>query len=97
MPSTWVKVLLSATPVTIPGRAIGSIDEEGDRLAAEEAVAGDRERGEGAEHERDRRWPPGPTLTEVQKASRAPWFSIAFGNHSVVSPGGGHLRVVCSR
>ena len=25
MPSTWVKVLLSATPVTIPGRAIGRI------------------------------------------------------------------------
>ena len=24
MPKTWVKVLLSATPVTIPGRAIGS-------------------------------------------------------------------------
>ncbi len=25
MPSTWVKVLLSATPVTIPGSAIGRI------------------------------------------------------------------------
>ena len=54
MPSTWVKVLLSATPVTIPGRAIGRIDEEGDRLAAEEAVARHGQRGEGAEHERDR-------------------------------------------
>ena len=25
MPSTWVKVLLRATPVTMPGRAIGRI------------------------------------------------------------------------
>ena len=54
MPSTWVKVLLRATPVTMPGQGDRQDDQEGDRLAAEEAVAGDGQRGEGAEHERDR-------------------------------------------
>jgi hypothetical protein len=32
-------------------------------------------------------------LIEVQKASRAV-LSIAFGNHSKVSPGGGHSRIL---
>ena len=55
MPSTWVKVLLRATPVTIPGRAIGRIDQEGDRLAAEEAVARRRRARRGVpSSERDR-------------------------------------------
>ena len=44
MSSTWVKVLERAMPVTMPGRAIGRIDEEGDRVAAEEALAADGER-----------------------------------------------------
>ncbi len=35
-----------------------------------------------------------PTLTEVQSASRAPWLSIAFPNHSVVRLSSGHLSVV---
>src|SRR5207344_1636228 len=77
MPNTWVNVLLRATPVTIPGRAIGRMtrkeivsrpkkrcratasddrqdDEEGDRLAAEEAVPGDGQRGERPQHQGDR-------------------------------------------
>ena len=34
-----------------------------------------------------------PTLIEVTNASWAPWFLIAFGNHWVVRPGGGHSSV----
>ncbi len=45
MPKIWVKVEFSAMPVTIPGQRERQDHQERDRLAAEEAVAGDGERG----------------------------------------------------
>ena len=95
-PSTWVKVEFSAMPVTMPGQRDRQDDQERDRLAAEEAVARDRERGEGAEDQRDRgREQPG--LHRVPGARRArPALSNAFSNHSRVKPGGGHSNVRAS-
>ena len=86
MPRIWVKVEFSAMPVTMPGQRDREDHEERDRLAAEEAVARDRERRERAEDQRDgRRQQPG--LDRVEKASRAPVFLTASSNHSSVKPG----------
>src|SRR5436190_22052102 len=90
-PSTWVKVLLSATPVTIPGSAIG-------RTTRNEIVS--RPKNLYLATAKEARLPSrmaipvatAPTLTEVQSASRAPLLSIALPNHSVVTLGGGQTR-----
>ena len=50
-----------------PGQRDRQDDQERDRLAAEEAVARDRQRGQRAEHQRDRRSPPAPTFSEVDE------------------------------
>src|SRR6478672_8493459 len=92
MPNTWVKVLLSATPVTIPGRAIG-------RMTMKEIVSRPKKRWRATASEA--RVPStsasavatSATLIEVQNASLAV-LSIALGNHSKVSPGGGHSRIL---
>src|SRR6478672_4676223 len=92
MPNTWVKVLLSATPVTIPGRAIG-------RMTRKEIVSRPKNRCRATA--REARVPStsaiavaiSATLIDVQKASRAV-DSMALGNHLKVSPGGGHSRIL---
>src|SRR4249919_1231344 len=92
MPNTWVKVLLSATPVTIPGRAIG-------RMTRKEIVSRPKKRCRATASEasvprtRAIAVAASPTLIEVQNASRAV-LSIALGNHSKVNPGGGHSRIL---
>ena len=79
-PRTWVKVSLSATPVTIPGSAIG-------RMTRNEIVSRPKKRWRATASEASvprtsaiagRR--PAPTLSEVDSASRAPWLLIAFAN-----------------
>src|SRR4051795_13579258 len=92
MPNTWVKVLLSATPVTITGSAIG-------RTTRKEMVSRPKKRYRATASEA--RVPStiaiavatSATLIEVQKASGAV-DSIALGNQSKVSPGGGHSRIL---
>ena len=87
-----MKVSLSAIPVTIPGSAIGSTTRNEmvsrpkklNRVTASEARLPSTSAIAVA---------ASPTLIEVMKASWAPWFSIAFGNHSVVRLGGGHSSV----
>ena len=92
IPNTWVKVLFSATPVTIPGSAIG-------RITRKEIVSRPKKRCRATAS--DARVPStsaiavaiSATLIEVQNASGAV-LSNAFGNHSSVSPGGGHSRIL---
>ena len=89
--STWVKVLESATPVTIPGSAIGrttrkeivSRPKNLRRPTASEisvpstiAIASRRAR-----------------LDRGQQRFPRDSFSIALPNQSKVNPGGGHLRI----
>ena len=70
IPSTWVKVLLRATPVTIPGRAIG-------RMTRKEIVSRPKKRCRATASEA--RVPSriaiavatNPAFSEVTKASRA--------------------------
>src|SRR5918995_1613559 len=91
-PSTCEKVELSAIPVTIPGRAIG-------RITRKEIVSRPKKRCRATAS--DARVPrtsatavaSSPTLTEVQKASRAPGLPKALSNHSSVKPGGGQSSV----
>ncbi len=93
MPSTWVKVLLRATPVTIPGRAIG-------RITRKEIVSRPKKRWRATASEA--RVPSRsaiavattPALIEVRSDSRADSLSKALRNQSRVSPGGGHLRIL---
>ena len=73
-----------------PGQRDRQDHEERDRLAAEEAEARDGERGERAEQDRDPGGAAAPPSAKSSSASRAPWLSIAFPNHSSVKPGGGH-------
>ena len=88
-----MKVLLRATPVTIPGRAIG-------RITRKEIVSRPKKRWRATASEA--RVPSTiaiavaarPALSEVSSASRADSFSIAFGNQSRVRPGGGHSRML---
>src|SRR5262245_23654816 len=92
-PSTWVKVLLSATPVTTPGSAIG-------RTTRNEIVSRPKNLKRATANEatlpRSRAIPvaTAPTLIDVQRASRAPVLSIASLNQWVVRLGGGHARVL---
>src|SRR5689334_11664988 len=91
--STWVKVLLIATPVTMPGRAIG-------RITRKEIVSRPKKRWRATASEA--RLPSAraiavaaiPALTEVKKASRADSLLNASWNHWVVKPGGGQARIL---
>src|SRR5215218_5488457 len=93
IPRTWVKVLLRATPVTIPGRAIGSTTRK-------EIVSRPKKRWRATA--REARLPrmraiavaTAPASSEVSRASRALLLSKALPNHSVVRLGGGHLRIL---
>ena len=78
MPSTWVNVSLRATPVTIPGRAIGRITRKEIVSRPKKRWRADRQGGQRAEHDRDRgRRQPG--LDRGQEALRATAsFSIAL-------------------
>ena len=93
MPSTWVKVLLSATPVTIPGRAIG-------RMTRKEIVSRPKKRWRATASEASVPSTSAiavaatPALIEVRKASRARSFFDRLGNQSRVRPGGGHSRML---
>jgi hypothetical protein len=88
-----VKVLLRATPVTIPGRAIG-------RMTRKETVSRPKKRWRATAIEA--RVPSSraiavaatPALIEVRNASLAASFSKALENQSRVKPGGGHSRIL---
>src|SRR5215475_14554423 len=92
MPSTWVKVLEKATPVTMPGRAIGSTTRK-------EVVS--RPKNLRRPTAREIRVPrtiaisiaTTPASIEVTSASRALSDSKALPNQLKVNPGGGHLRM----
>src|SRR4051794_41398083 len=91
--STWVKVLLIATPVTIPGKAIG-------RITRKLIVSRPKKRWRATAREASVPRTSAiavaaiPALIEVKNASRAASLSNAFENHSVVKPGGGQARIL---
>jgi hypothetical protein len=84
-----VNVSLKATPVTMPGSAIG-------RTTRNDTVSRPKKRcratASDASVPRRSAIPvaAAPTLREVTKASRAPASLTASGNQWRVSPGGGH-------
>ena len=88
-PRNWVKVVFRATPVTMPGRAIG-------RMTRNEIVSRPKNRKRATAREASeprisaRTVATAATSSEVKKASRAPLLVIASPTQSVVSPGGGH-------
>ena len=93
IPSTWVKVLEKATPVTIPGRAIG-------RTTRKEIVSRPKNRRRPTASAIS---VPStiaidiattPASIEVSSASRADSLSTALPNQLRVKPGGGHLRIL---
>src|SRR3982751_5860845 len=90
---TWVKVLEMATPVTIPGRAIG-------RITRKEIVSRPKKRcratASAARVPRTTAIEAAttPALIEVTKASRAASSLKAWENQWVVNPGGGHSRIL---
>src|SRR5436190_20712572 len=91
MPSTWVKVSDRATPVTIPGRAIG-------RTTRNEIVS--RPKNRWRETASEASVPSTiaiavaatPAFSEVISASRGPESWKAWLNQWVVRRGGGHAR-----
>src|SRR3954454_13711003 len=92
-PRTWVNVSERATPVTIPGRAIG-------RITRNEIVSRPKKRCRATASEASvpRKSAiavaTSPTLIDVQKASRALLELTASENQSKVTPGGGHSSVL---
>src|SRR5215218_8246354 len=90
---TWVKVLEIATPVTIPGRAIGRITrklivsrpKKRWRATAREASVPSTMAIDAA---------TAPAFSEVKKASRAGSSLNAWLNQWVVKPGGGHSSIL---
>ena len=92
MPSTCVNVSESATPVTIPGSAIG-------KMTMNETVSRPKNRCRATAS--DASVPRtsasavaiSPTFTEVTTAVPAPVPLKAWPNQWVVSPGGGHSRM----
>src|SRR3954453_13151991 len=88
-----VKVLEIATPVTIPGRAIG-------RITRKLIVSRPKKRWRATAREASVPRTSAiavaaiPALIEVKNASRAASLSTAFENHSVVKPGGGRARIL---
>ena len=93
MPSTWVKVLLSATPVTIPGSAIG-------RMTRKEIVSRPKKRWRATASEASVpsssaiAVAASPTLTVVSTASLTPGSFTATPNQWVVRCSGGHFSVM---
>ncbi len=89
MPRICVKVVFRATPVTMPGSAIG-------RITRNEIVSRPKKRWRATASEASVprtiaiAVAARPALIELKKASRAPSLSIAFPNQSRVRPGGGH-------
>src|SRR3954447_3851776 len=90
---TWVKVLLIATPVTIPGRAIGRITR---KLIVSRPKKRWRATASEASVPRTRAMAVAntPAFSEVKKASRAASFLNAWLNQWVVQPGGGQARIL---
>src|SRR3954447_11341644 len=90
---TWVKVLLIATPVTMPGRAIG-------RITRKEIVSRPKKRWRATASEASGPSTSAiavantPAFSEVKNASRAASFLNAWLNQWVVKPGGGHSRIL---
>src|SRR5919205_783560 len=90
---TWVKVLLIATPVTIPGKAIGKITRK-------EIVSRPKKRWRATASEASVPSTSAiavasrPALIEVKNASRAASSLNAWLNQCVVHPGGGHSRIL---
>ncbi len=92
-PRTWVKVLLSATPVTIPGSAIG-------RITRNEIVSRPKKRWRATASEA--RVPrtsaiavaASPTLIEVTKRVARPASFERLPNQWVVQLGGGQSRIL---
>ena len=66
-------------------------DEERDRLAAEEAVARDGDRGHACRAASATAVASSPHLTLVHSASRTPGLCSARSNHEKVRPAGGHF------
>src|SRR5215204_3807045 len=91
--STWVKVLEIATPVTIPGSAIGRITR---KLIVSRPKKRWRATAREARVPRTRAIEAAttPALIEVTKASRAASSLNAWLNQWVVKPGGGHARIL---
>jgi hypothetical protein len=92
IPSTWVKVLEKATPVTIPGRAIGrttrkEIESRPKNLRRPTASA------ISVPNTIAISIAARPASTEWSSASRTDSFSKALPNQLRVKPGGGHLRM----
>jgi hypothetical protein len=92
IPSTCVKVSDSATPVTIPGNAIG-------RITRNDTVSRPKKRWRATASEASVPSTSAipvatsPTLTEVTSALPAPLPWNAWLNQWVVKPGGGHWRM----
>src|SRR6478735_5743018 len=90
---TWVKVLLIAMPVTIPGRAIG-------RITRKEIVSRPKKRWRATASEASVPSTSAiavarsPAFSEVKNASRAASFLNACENQWVVQLGGGQARIL---
>ena len=86
-----MKVSLSATPVTMPGRAIG-------RITRNETVSRPKKRcratasDASVPRKRATAVAAAPTFSDVTNASLASVFFNASGNQCRVRPGGGHSR-----
>ena len=79
----------SAMPVMMPGSAIGRIEQQRDRVAAEEPGARQRRRGQRAQHQGDRRGPRRDLEADSLIAAHTSSRCQATPNHCVVSAGGG--------
>ena len=82
----------SATPVTMPGSAIGRITS---RLITRLPKKSNRvsARASSAPSTSAIAVAPSPALTEVHSASRGPWACSARSHHWVVNDGGGQPKV----
>ena len=69
-------------------------DDEAERVASEEPVAGDRERRQRAQQHGDDRRPDGRLRRVTSSASRAPALCQAFPHQSRVKPSGGQASDV---
>src|SRR3954469_14458970 len=92
MPSTWVKVLDRATPVTMPGRAIGKMTRKEIDSRPKKRLR-PTARGIKDPSTTAISIATTPASIEVRSASRAESDSKALPNQLKVKPGGGHLRM----
>ncbi len=76
------------------GQGDGQEQQEGDRLAPEEAVAMHGEGGAAYPRTRAMAVAPSPARTDVQSASRTPVCSNARSNHCRLNPGSGQAWFV---